>query len=143
MTEATKAVSSARAVREQIAALGDKGDQVKGRLGRELAAFDERVGSVLTGEAGGKGEAGTPGLEALLGRASSLYGLIGAADVAPTAVQAEAAEQVDRELGAALDGWQALAAEVPELNRKLEKRGLPPLDLDAEPSSPVSGENLE
>jgi len=138
MGEATQAVSSARAVREQIAALGDR---AKGRLGRELTAFDERVQSALMG--GDEEDANTPGLQALLGRVSSLYGQIGAADVAPTAVQTEAAEQADRDLGAALATWQELAGQVPDLNRRLEKRGLPTLDLDAKPSGPVPSGDVE
>ncbi len=153
MSEATHAVASARAVREQIAALGKR---PKGRLGRDLAAFDRRVESVLEGEKaeetakktaaeGAKTEAAkkatapeaatppAPGLQALGGRVGGLYEEIGGADVAPTAVQAQAAEQADRDLGAALARWQALAAEVPELNRKLDRAGLPKLDLAAKP----------
>ena len=144
MGEATKAVSSARAVREQIAALDEK---VKGRLGRELDAFDGRVKGALTGgddeDAGDGATPTSPGLQALLGRASSLYGQIGAADVAPTAVQAEAAEQVDRDLGTALAGWNELADQVPALNRRLTKRGLPVLDLNAKPSGPAPSGDVE
>ena len=157
MGEATQAVSSARAVREQIGALEEKEGKANRRLRRELDAFDARVESALEGEEtreraretakkGAKEEAAKrseaeppplPGLQALLGRTSSLYGQIGAADVAPTAVQAEAAEQVDSDLGAALARWQELAAEVPALNRRLSKRGLPVLDLDAKPEKPA------
>ena len=144
MGEATSAVSSARAVREQIAALGGK---VKGRLGRELDAFDGRVKGALTGGDDEDTDDGVttaaPGLQALLGRAGSLYGQIGAADVAPTAVQAEAAEQVDRDLGTALATWRELAAQVPDLDRKLENKGLPALDLDAEPSGPAPSGDVE
>ncbi len=160
MSDATHAVSSARAVREQIAALGER---AKGRLGRELDAFDRRVKSALEGEttkdraqetakkgaqreAAKSAQAGPPprpGLQALQGRAGSLYGQIGAADVAPTAVQAEAAKQVDSDLAAALERWQSLAAEVPELNRKLERAGLPKLDLAAEPKEPAPAGDVE
>ncbi len=129
MGEVTHAVSSARAVREQIAALDGK---AKGRLGRELTAFGAEVEKALTG--GGDEGPSAPGLQALLGRASALYGQIGAADVAPMAVQSDAAEQVDRDLGTALAAWKALAAQVPALNGKLAKRDLSPLDLDAAPS---------
>jgi len=146
--EATKAVSSARAVREQIAALGQKSAQVGRHLRRELDAFDAQVKGVLAGSSEEGSSEGTEapsaaGLQALLGRAGSLYGQIGAADVAPTPVQTKAADQVDRDLETALAAWHELAGQVPVLNSKLAKRGLPPLDPDAAPSEPAPSGDVE
>ncbi len=144
ISETTKAVASARAVREQIAAIGDR---AKGRMGRELDAFDKQVQAALEGSPETKkGKTTTPaapGLQALGGRVGGLYGQIEGVDEAPTKVQADAAKKVDADLGAALDRWQTVAAQVPALNRKLTRHKLPALDLTAQPKEAAPEGDVE
>ncbi len=131
---------SARAVREQIAALGAG---AKGRLGRQLAALDARLEELLEGGEASGAAAATLGLEALGERVAALYDDLGQADVAPTAAQAAAVADADREAGAALGRWQAVAADLPALNRRLRGRSLRPLDPAAPPSGPAPRRNEE
>jgi len=63
--------------------------------------------------------------------------------VAPTAVQAEAATEVDRQLGEALARWQAVASELPPLNQKIQRRGLAPVDPEAQPMGTGARRNEE
>jgi photosystem II stability/assembly factor-like uncharacterized protein len=140
VSEATQAAGSARAVHEQLAELAGK---AKGSLARDLEALDRRVKAVLEGAEAESATPASPGLESLGGRAGSLYDDVGQADVAPTAAQSEAAAQVDRDLGAALERWQALAAELPPLNRKLQSRGLAPVDPEARPMGTAPRRNEE
>ena len=143
LPEATAAAGSARAVHQQLAALAEA---AKGRLARDLAGFDARVEAVLEGtraEDATPTNPATPGLAALGARAGSLYDDVGQADAAPTAAQAQAAAQVDETLGGTLARWRALVAELPPLNRKLESRGLAPVDPEKRPMSGSAHRNEE
>jgi hypothetical protein len=108
MTEGTRAIRSARSLRDRIT---KELKEAKGRRRRRLDAFDGRLKSLLEGTTLDDEHQPMTGLVAAQRRVSSLYGAIGSADVAPTPAQRVAAEQAEHDLKEALARWRALAAD--------------------------------
>ena len=140
ITEATRASRSAHSLRDQIAKL-EKG--AKGRTANELETLDGRLKSLLEGTKADKKQPAVTGLEAAGGRVGGLYGAIGAADVAPTAAQSEAASEAEHDLAAALGRWREVVQDVPKVSAKLQAAGMASLDPSAAPTSATPHRNEE
>ena len=137
-----KAAGEARAVQESLAALKGK---ATGSAADAVGAFEKKM-SGIAGAPGGF--FAPPSAEVTLARASGdaagLYGIIGAADDAPTATQVAALTQVERESADVAKRWAAIkSTDIPALNRQLQSAGLPEIRVKAETQPEEGSEDLE
>jgi len=133
MSRGTRAVLSARSLRDQIAAIQSAAR--KKRLPRSASRLDDDLKALLEGSKDTKGEAPVIGLASAHGRVSSLYDAIGQTDVPATAAQQAAVAKATSDLTAALSHWSAIEARVPGISRQLRAAGSTPLDPAAPPAS--------
>jgi photosystem II stability/assembly factor-like uncharacterized protein len=137
-----KAAGEARAAQESLAKLKGK---AMGPPADSVSAFEKKMSGVA-GSPGGF--FAPPSAEVTLARASGdaagLYGIIGAADDAPTATQAAALEQVERESADVAKRWDAIkSTDLPALNRQLRAAGLPEIRVESEPQPEEDSEDVE
>ncbi len=132
MTDSTRAVNSARSLREQLKALANHPT-----AGEAARAYDGRLARLLESPKDDAG-AGKPLLPALQGRVSALYEAVVRADAAPTAVQAQESEAAAQLLADRLAEWRAVAADLGKLNARLRAAKLPALNADAAPPRDLS-----
>jgi hypothetical protein len=137
-----KAAGEARATQESLAKLKGK---ATGSAADSVSAFEKKMSGVA-GSPGGFFAPPSP--EVTLARASGdaagLYGIIGAADDAPTATQAAALEQVERESADVAKRWDAIkSTDLPALNRQLRAAGLPEIRVESEPQPEEDSEDVE
>ncbi len=139
MTAATRALREARSVEAQLDKLSKPSD---GGLGSQIEGF-RRAAQEFAGGGGRFGQ--RAGAEATLGgtngQVSSLYSEVGNADAAPNAAQAAAFEVLSRRQAQVMARWeQWKSRDLPPMNERLRKAGLPEIRLDA---SPAVGEEME
>jgi photosystem II stability/assembly factor-like uncharacterized protein len=118
MSHTTEAIREARSAQEQIekrSDLEDLGKQVKDAMG---------AGGMF-GPAPPK-----PGLNSVNGQASMLYNLIGNADTAPTAAQAAAVGQVNRDAPPVVERWNKLKEQLKAAHIQLDTKPSPSSDDD-------------
>ncbi len=123
MGESSRAVSEARAIREQLEVASHK---ARGRLVRHIDALTKSVGELLDGSrSSGSSAAPSSGLDQLDGEVGSLYGEVGQADVTPTVAQEAAVNNVVSALPPVLQRWREIEThDLPRLNRRLKRAGL-------------------
>jgi len=129
MTATTEAVLQARSVEEQVT---KRGHDAKGALAEHLTAIGKKLQAVVGGGGFFAPPAKEPALAGVNGQVMALYGEIDSADVAPSAVQMEAASKVDRDYRAAMERWNKVKGEdIPAMNRELEGAHLPAIQPSA------------
>jgi hypothetical protein len=74
-----------------------------------------------------------PDLKSLQEQIAGLYAELARADAAPTAAQVAAADSLQGKLTGVLEKWQALQADLPELNKQLHAAQLGPIRTDLAP----------
>ncbi len=128
MTDTARAVQRIQDVRAQLRALNTRNAP---ELQQALSAFLARLDTLEGRPAGFMAPiTGTDTLQRVHGDAAQLYALIDAADEAPTAAQRQALVQVEARAGQLLQQWKAiLDRDLPELNQRLQKNGLPAVSL--------------
>jgi hypothetical protein len=138
VTDSSKAALEAHSAREQI----EKNKQsATGEIKDSLDKKEKQFEELLSGSRGTGGREVQPGLDAVAGEASTLYGEVGQADAAPTPAQQQASSRVSEESREVLRKWETLKAAIPDLNRKLTAAHLPAIDLEQIPSDmPESGD---
>jgi photosystem II stability/assembly factor-like uncharacterized protein len=115
MTRGTVAIRQARSVQEQIEKIAQ---HASGSVADRLAAIGKKI-------------QGSP-LIAVNSQASTLYGDVDSADVAPTAAQVAAMARIARDFPAAMTRWKELAStDIAALNGQLKAANLPEIKLDA------------
>ncbi len=148
LDDSTGALLQVRSLRAQIKALGcPAGVPADGRV----QAFDRTLAQFMEGSTGGEPVAGQPagqaqgdaassglpsprrGLESVNGDLATLYGLVVAADAAPTRSQAMAAENVLSEWRPIDAEWERIRSQLAGLNAARRRSGRPPLREDLAP----------
>jgi hypothetical protein len=126
-----------RSLRTQLKALAGHGPAKNAKLAaitRTAAELEEKA-AAIEGEEGDYGARylSTPegrSLARLNGGLNALVSALDSADAAPTAQQAAMFGELTKALEEQLSGWAQLKAkDIPELNEKLKKAGLPLIDL--------------
>ncbi len=124
MTDTAQAIQRIRDVRTRLQALNTRNAP---ELQQAVSAFLARLEALEGRPAGFMAPvSGTDTLQRVHGDAAQLYALIDAADEAPTAAQGQTLAQVEERAGRLLQQWKAvLDHDLPELNQRLQKNGLP------------------
>ena len=132
MDSSYAAIEEARALNDDLAKLSK---QAKGSLAVPVAALQKKVAEVLSApESAEASEPGPPTLESVTGQASSLYGLVGGVDSAPTEAQVAAIETVEQNFSGVMKRWNEIkSAELPGLNGRLRQSNHPALQLRQQP----------
>jgi chromosome segregation ATPase len=132
-----EALQQVRSLRTQLKALAGHGPAKNAKLAaitRTAAELEEKA-AAIEGEEGDYGARylSTPegrSLARLNGGLNALVSALDSADAAPTAQQAAMFGELTKALEEQLSGWAQLKAkDIPELNEKLKKAGLPLIDL--------------
>ena len=132
-----EALQQVRSLRAQLKALAGHGPAKNAKLAaitRTAAELEEKA-AAIEGEEGDYGARylSTPegrSLARLNGGLNALVSALDSADAAPTAQQAAMFGELTKALEEQLSGWAQLKAkDIPELNEKLKKAGLPLIDL--------------
>ncbi len=138
-----EALQQVRSLRAQLKALAGHGPAKSGKLAaiaKTTAELEERA-AAIEGEEGDYGARylSTPegrSLARLNGGLNALVSALDSADAAPTTQQAAMFGELTKALEEQLSAWDQLKAkDIPELNEKLKKAGLPLIDLQ----KPVAG----
>lgn len=142
MSESSHAVNEARSVLEQIAGLRSK---ASGTLTDQLDVLKQKVAAVLHGSPETSApEAETTGLSRLNGDVSTLYGMVGQADVAPTPVQVSAAQKLEGEWPALRKRWEDLEEQdLAGVNHDLQAAGIGEIRPELEPATEAAPVNIE
>ena len=126
LSESSTAMMEAQSVRSQI-------DKIKLPAG---AGFDavksatEKITAILDQPAK-PGEPPVNTLKRLNGNASTLYGIVGQSDAAPTATQLTATSSLEQSLPGVLKAWTSFKQnDLPSLNRQLQAAHLPEIQLN-------------
>ena len=149
MTKNTEAVTTARALREQVQKLigktpGTPGDnsatqsKLPGPLADAVSAFGKKLSGILGGGGFGVQASPSPTLSRASGAIAGLYSELDRSDAAPTAAQLAAIDATEKDSSAVLKLWQEFqATDLPALNRQLKSAGF--AELQPASKSPVSG----
>ena len=142
MNEFSPAVLQGGSMREQAAKLLS---QATGRTKEAIEAFDKKLATVL-GSSGGF--FAPPSAEVTVTRvnsqANALYGQVWQVDAEPTSAQDAAILVVERDSADALKRWNDLkTADLPELNRVLQKSKMAEVRPAAEPQQEESEDDVE
>jgi photosystem II stability/assembly factor-like uncharacterized protein len=142
MTANYEAAGEARAVQDSLAKLKGK---ATGSVADAVSAFEKKMHGVA-GAPGGF--FAPPSAEVTLARASGdaagLYGMMGAADAAPTSQETAGLAQVERESADVSKRWSEIKAkDIPALNRQLSGAGLPEIRVEAQPQPEEGSEDVE
>jgi hypothetical protein len=139
LTRSSEAALEAHSVREQIEKILMTASP---ELKPSLEKADEMFTAFLSGKTKSAGSEEAPGLDDVAGDVSALYTQIGQVDAAPTVAQRTAAGHVNEELSAVMGAWEPIkSTSIPELNDKLRREHLSPLDLNQKPETmPQSGD---
>ena len=131
MTASTEAVLEARSVHEQLQKLAEQA----GGLKDAVADLDKKASALLGGGGGfgfGAAAGGKPTLSRVNGEIGTLYGEVGRGDATPTAAQATAVTEVEKEFSAVTSQWKQIkTADVAALNEKLRGAGLAEIKLES------------
>ncbi len=130
MTRGSEATQKAKSALDQIHNLPAQ----NGALGKAIEDVKTKVEALMGSSE--EEEAGPPKvtLGAVTGQAGELYGSVDGADVAPTAAQAAALEEIAGHFAGLMKRWSAVeTTELPALNRQLHAAGLPEIELASKP----------
>jgi len=132
LSQTSKAVRQARALRDQLQKLIQQGI---GSAGDSVQAFQSKLKDLL-GAPGGF--LAPPSQEVTLtrvsGQAATLYNQVWQVDAEPTVTQTEAASILDREAAGVMQRWNTLrTSDLQRLNRALQGAGLPEMKIEADP----------
>ena len=132
LTRSSQAVMEAKSAREQVKKLLG---QANGAMADTLKGLDKTLTSVLDKPESGGTKAQAPDLNTVNGNISTLYGVVGQADVAPTAAQSSAVAAAEQDLSAAMKSWDSMKASFSEINQQLRTANLPEIKPEAVPST--------
>jgi photosystem II stability/assembly factor-like uncharacterized protein len=124
------AVAQAAAARKQLKEIQPR---ATGETLAAVTALDHKL-QELAGESARRPGAGTetPSLSSLRTRFLTLFGLLEEADVKPSAQAAAAVAEVEGQLPALMERWNAIQAQdIPALNKQLKDANLPEVKLEA------------
>ncbi|HUI41805.1 MAG TPA: glycoside hydrolase [Terriglobia bacterium] len=136
------AAAEARSLGEQLEKLSK---QATGTVSDSIAGLQKKMTEVV-GRPGGFFAPPSPEvtLARVGGEVGGLYGPVGGADAAPTATQAAAMAEVERDYSDVMRRWSALkTTDVPALNRQLSGASLPEIRLEAKPQPAEESEDVE
>jgi hypothetical protein len=131
LTSSSQAVLQAKSIRDQVKKIAG---QASGRAAEALKSLDKNVSTLLEKPDSAPSSA-PPDLTTIDGNISTLYSTIGQADVAPTAAQANAAAEAERDLALAIKQWDAVRSELTQVNQQLKAANLPEINPQAEPAT--------
>jgi hypothetical protein len=136
------AQAEVRGLDHQIEALSKK---ASGPVADAVAALRKKVSSISASHAESTSHASTEiTLIHVAGDLGGLYGAIGSADTAPTALQNAALATVERENAEVMARWKAIkSTDLPALNHQLSGAGIAVIELKAEPEPASESENEE
>jgi photosystem II stability/assembly factor-like uncharacterized protein len=139
LSRSSEATLEARSVREQIKKL-----PAASAVAEAVQAFDKRVAILLEGaEKPAEDSKPEPTLGDVAGEASSLYGMVGQADTAPTTAQKNAASGLEERVVLVTKRWDEVKADIPALNQKLKAASLPEIHPEQKPEAEESGGSEE
>jgi hypothetical protein len=149
LTESSQALLAAQSEQAQLKAL-----KPTGAAAQAVSAYQARLAALLESkEEKGKEENGGQAhkpqgaprelLPAVQGHIDALYAELLRGDAPPTAAQVAATSTARNSLGALLDGWRKLQAELPDLNRQLKAAGLAPVRADLAPPRDVNVADMD
>ncbi len=137
-----EALQQVRSLRSQLRSLGGSGPDANQAASKsKLAAIAKTAAELEAKAAPIEGEEGDYGarymstpegrsLSRLNGGFNALVGALDSADAAPTTQQATMFGELEKALEEQLSAWAQLKSkDIPELNEKLKKAALPPIDL--------------
>ncbi len=130
LTASTEAVTQAHSVLDQLHKIGS---QANGALGQSIKALDQKIEIILRGPTpAAAGASAEPTLTRANGAVGTLYGSVGQADAPPTAAQANAVADTERDLSAVMKQWEEIRkSDLPALNRQLKSANLPEIGLES------------
>jgi len=132
LDRSAEALLTARSLRQQLESVSSSLAQGS-EAASKLAAFGADLKHLLEGTG-----AEAPGLEALEGRASELYGMVTRGDAPPTAAQATAMETTLKQLTPVVARAETLLEQLGGLNRLLADAHVPVLSKDKAPTRDMS-----
>jgi hypothetical protein len=132
LTRSSQGVLQGKSLRDQLNKLHKP---ASGPAADAIKDFEQKLTAVLGSSATPKpGAEPQPSLTRLASQTSTVYGLAGQADVAPTQALLNAALRVQGEFAAVIRRWEELkSTDLPALNRQLSAAGLPALQVEEHP----------
>ncbi|MEJ2145127.1 MAG: glycoside hydrolase [Acidobacteriota bacterium] len=142
MSDSSHAVNEARSIIEQIEGLAGK---AVGTLSDQLTALKRKVDAALHGSTELSESTIDPTtLSKLNNEVSTLYGMVGQADVAPTPVQIRAAQELEGEWPALQKRWEdTKELDLARVNHALQAAGLTEIRPEVKPTTEAAPVNLE
>jgi photosystem II stability/assembly factor-like uncharacterized protein len=142
MSDSSHAVNEARSIIEQIEGLAGK---AAGTLSDQLTALKRKVDAALHGSAElSESKIDPTTLSKLNNEVSTLYGMVGQADVAPTPVQIRAAQELEGEWPALQKRWEdTKELDLARVNHALQAAGLTEIRPEVKPTTEAAPVNLE
>ncbi len=137
-----QAAGEARAAQESLSKLNGK---ATGVVADAVSALEKKMRS-LAGAGGGFFAPPSPEvtLARVSGDVATLYGLVGAADAAPTTQETAAMTAVEREWVDVSKRWGEIkSTDIPALNRQLRGAGLPEVQVTAQPQPEEESQDVE
>ena len=114
------------------------------RTRQSNTALAHKVKTLLESGAESSSAPSEPTLARINGEVGSLYNEVDRADAKPTASQAAAAAEIERESAELLGRWNSIkSSDLPALNQELSSEGLPQLRIQPRPQPEEESEDLE
>ncbi|HZQ25094.1 MAG TPA: glycoside hydrolase [Terriglobales bacterium] len=133
LTHSSIALLQVRSLRDQIQQSSSK---ASGAVAEAVKKFQADLGLILDGLAAPASGKPVPGLSAITQNISTLYGMVGQSDAAPTSAQMQAVKDTEHDLSVVMNGWdQFRKIRLPAMNRQLQDAGLPPVRLEMKPQA--------
>jgi photosystem II stability/assembly factor-like uncharacterized protein len=119
--------------------------KASGPVAESIATLEKKLTALLGTQAASLGPVPPQvSLRRVSGDVGTLYGEVGRADVAPTASQASAVAEVERDFSAVMMRWTAVkTTDLPTVNQQLRSAGLPEIRLEQGAEPEPESENEE